>query len=294
MSLRSYARVTLAQCGILLAIVPILPGQEASSTTWRLKGGGLTVAADTIVYQRKKSEPIAVPTKAITTVCYDTTAHARGPSTWDATKAMGSGGGQGLILAPLVLPFVAGVHASKSKRHFITLRWTQPQPGDDSKYKLTLEAEKGNFAALLKEFQRLTGKPWTDANQRRNEIYARIGNQWKSAGKEKHTPYLAIKETSRIGNSVLDSYFYHTALRAGPSGEGDLFLFAGVKKEMQLMAVVHVSIKDEKNSDSDGVPIYESHADPIPRVAVIKMPNHTLTITASQPYEYDPACPSFP
>jgi hypothetical protein len=262
-----------------------------------LKGDRLTVASDTILYQRKKLEPVTVPTKAITTVCYDTTAHARGPSTWDAAEAMWlQDKGEGLIFAPLVLPFVAGVHVSKSRQHFITLSWTQPQPGDNSKHQLTLEAEKGNFAGLLKEFQRLTGKPWTDASQHRKDIYAHLGNGWKSAGKEKHTPYLAIRERSRIGNSVLDSYFYHTALRAGPSNEGDLFLFAGLKKEMQLMAVVHVSIRDEKNSDrgSDAVPIYESHADPISKVAVVKMPNQTLTITAVQPYEYNPDCQSLP
>jgi hypothetical protein len=293
-SLRSYTRVKLAQYALLLAIIPNLLGQEASPTTWGLKGGRLTVASDTIVYERKNSSPVAVPTKAITRVCYDTTAHARGPSTWDATMAMGSGNGEGLIFAPLVLPVVAGVHATKSTRHFISLRWTQPQPDDDFKYELTLEAEKGNFAALLKEFQQLTGKPWTDVNKNRSEVYARFSNQWKSASKEKHTPYLRVKETSRIGNSVLEPYFYHTALRAGPSSEGDLFLFAGIKKEMQPMAVVHVSIKAEKNGDSEGVPIYESHADPMPRVAVIKMPNQTLTITASQAYEYDPACPSLP
>ena len=284
----------LSQYGLLFVFVPLLSGQRAP-TAWQLRGARLQVASDTITYETKKSPPlsIAIATQAITSICYDTTAHARGPSAWEATKAMGGTQG-GIILAPLVLPITAGVHASKSVRHVIVLHWGASKPGKDSVQTLIFEAQKENYAALLQEIQRVTGKPWTDVSQKRKDAYAKFGNELKSAEKDKHAPYLVIKERTRVGSSVLDPHSYHAVLRRRTSGEGDLYIVAGTKKERELMAVVRVSIKDEKNSDADAVPVVDSSPDSLPRVIAIKLPAQTLVVSTSQPYEYDPNCPCLP
>jgi hypothetical protein len=198
--------VTSVFCG-LVAVAPILLAQQPSSSTWKLKGAQLSLSPDTVLYEAKDSSPLTVDTKSITNVCYDTAIHARGPSAWEATKSSAINypvpPGDPLtqiLVTPVFLAGIGGaaaVHATKSTRHFIILHWT-PQPPEDasagnSTSGLTLEAEKGNFSALLNEFQRLTGKPWTDARRSRGEVYARNSKQLELAEKEKHPPYLAIK-----------------------------------------------------------------------------------------------------
>jgi hypothetical protein len=308
--LRSCIGFALLQCG-LLVVAPILPAQQVSSSTWQLRNARLKLDSDTVVFEAKKSSAVTVATKSITNVCYDTVAHARGPSAGQAAGQAAESPSpiddihsplDAIVVAPVMLAGIgaaAAVHATKSTRHLIILHWTPPPPADgsvtDSTSELTLEAEKGNFAALLKEFQRLTGKPWTDVSLLRGEIYAHNRNQLELAEKEKHAPYLAIKERSRIGSSILDQYgAYRAVLRASSSGEGDLYVFTAVNKRMQLMAIVHVSIRNEKNPNSYALPVYDSQADPLPNVTEVKMPDQTLTVTSSQPYEYSPDCPSLP
>ena len=305
--MRSCVNVALLQCG-LLAVAPSLLAQQTSSSTWKLKNARLKLDSDTVIYEAKKSSAVTVATKSITNVCYDTVIHARGPSAGQVAESAAANYPpppgdtlSAILVAPIMLAGIGGaaaVHTTKSIGHLITLHWTPPPTADGpvtaSTSELTLEAEKGNFAALLKEFQRLTGKPWTDMSRLRGEIYAHNGNQLKLAEKDKHAPYLAIRARSRIGNSILDQYgAYRAALRASPSGEGDLYVFSAVNKRMQLMAIVHVVIRKEKNPNSDALPVYESQA-PLPNVTEVKMPDQTVTVTSSQPYEYNPDCPSLP
>lgn len=305
--LRSCVNVALLQC-VLLAVAPSLLAQQTSSSTWKLKNARLKVDSDIVIYEAKKSSAVTVATKSITNVCYDTVIHARGPSAGEAAISVANNyppdleNPLGAILAaPFMLAGIGGaaaVHTTKSTRHLIILHWTPPPPADgsvtDSTSELTLEAEKGNFAALLKEFQRLTGKPWTDVSRLRGEIYAHNSHQLKLAEKEKHAPYLAIRVRSRIGNSILDQYGgYRAVLRASPSGEGDLYVFATATKGMVLMAIVHGLIRNEKNPKSVALPVYESQTD-LSNVTEVKMPDQTLTVTSSQPYEYNPDCPSLP
>jgi hypothetical protein len=303
--LRSCINVALLQCG-LLVVAPILPAQQVSSSTWQLKNSRLKLDSDTVVYEAKKSSAVTIATKSIRNVCYDTVIHARGPSAGQVAESTPINDIRSpldaILVAPVMLAGIGGaaaVHATKSTRHLIILHWTPPPPPDgsvtDSTSELTLEAEKGNFAALLKEFQRLTGKPWTDVSRFRDEIYARNSNQLKLAENERHAPYLAIKKMSRIGSSILDQYGgYRAVLRASTSGEGDLYVFSAVNKRMQLMAIVHVVIRNEKNPNSDALPVYDSQADPLPNVTEVKMPDQTVTVTPPQPYDYNPDCPSLP
>jgi hypothetical protein len=305
--LRSCVNVALLQCG-LLAVVPSLLAQQTSSSTWKLKNARLTLDSDTVIYEAKKSSAVTVATKSITNVCYDTITRARGPSAGQvalSTPPIDYPGVHDPLSVILVTPVwlagiggAAAVHSTKSTRHLIVLHWTPPPPVNgsvtDSTSELTLEAEKGNFAPLLSEFQRLTGKPWTDVSRLRAEIYAHNSNQLKLVEKEKRAPYLAIRARSRIGNSILDQYGgYRAVLRAGPSGQGDLYVFAAANKRMELMAIVHVLIRNEKNPTSIALPVYESQA-PLPNVTEVKMPDQTVTVTSSQPYEYNPDCPSLP
>jgi hypothetical protein len=104
--------------------------ESTSPTPWHVKGGLLEVSRESIVFERKKHDPIPIKTVSVTSVCYDTSSHARGPSAWEATKDMGSSDPHGLIFAPLVLPVVAGIHASKATRHLVTVHWRPEQPGE--------------------------------------------------------------------------------------------------------------------------------------------------------------------
>lgn len=118
-------------------------------------------------------------------------------------------------------------------------------------------------------------------------------DELKSAEQEKHAPFLDIKQTSRVGNSLLSAYSYHAVLR-GSAGAGDLFLFAGDKKERRLVAVVQVFVKNENNEGSDAVAVYKMPAATPPQVTEIRLPMHTLTISESQRYDYNPDCPPLP
>ena len=135
-----YIRVTFVFCG-LAAAAPILLSQQAPSSTWNLKGAQLRLSPDTVLYEAKNSSPLAVVTKSITNVCYDTAIHARGPSAWEAAKSIAIDYPAApdepltsILLAPVFLAGIGGtaaVHATKSTRHFIILRWT-PQPPEEA------------------------------------------------------------------------------------------------------------------------------------------------------------------
>ena len=144
---------------------------------------------------------------------------------------------------------------------------------------------------LLDQLQQVTGRNWDNVERGRRRMYDQLGNRWKTARSQKVMFYLAIKETSRVGSAILEPYFYRAALQPRGSGEGDLYLFAGENK--QLVAVVHVLIKDERNDVSDGTPVYKA-TDSVPETTEIRTPTRTLAVAASQLYEFDPECPILP
>lgn len=287
----------LLSCCFLLMLTPGLSAQHPqTSATWRLKRGvQLRVGPDAFIYSEEGNGAlsISIPTGSITSVCYDDSTHARGPSVWEVTEAMGSTS-EGLILAPFVLPAIAGVHASKSRRHFIVLNWTAEQSGETRFSSLTLEAQKSNYAQMLKQIQQVTGKAWTDTAARRREIYSRMDRQWKAAKRDKQAISLELKERTKIGNSVLDPYSYRAALRGNSTSEGNLYIFAGQKRDTRLVAVVHVLTKDEMNPVVDAVAVYLPDAKSPRQASEIRMPDRTLVISAPQPYEYDRECPALP
>lgn len=276
--------------------------QPTNLTTWSVKGGLLKISDESIVFEQKKRDPITIRTISVTSVCYDTAVHSRGPSAWQATKEMGTGDAHGLVFAPLVLPAVVGVHASKSTRHLVTLNWKpeQPEANGPSLPGLTVEAAKNNYLGLLRELQQVTGKPWTDVNQRRNELLSHIAGQRKRAQRGKDGAFdLIVRQRSMVGNSILDSYIYSAVLQNSGTGEAQLYVFEGVKKDLQLAALIHVFVKNEENAVSEITPSYAAMADQgtykgLPVATEIRMPTQTLEITPSQPYDFDLECPVLP
>jgi hypothetical protein len=264
--------------------------QEASETVWKLKGALLKVSSDNLAYEAKNFIPLSIKPQYITAICYDSHTHGRGPSAWEATEAVAGAREAAVVLAPAV-PVVAAIHASKSTQHFLILHWSAPV--EDYGTTLTVEADKGNYEALLRELQQRTGKTWINIPQRRKAIYSRFGDELKSVQKESPEIYLDIKQQSRIGNSLLDADRYEAVLH-GNSAQGNLFLFVGEEKERSIVAIVQVSIRDERNKSVEAVAVYTTPAVTPPQVAEIQLPTRTLTITESQPYDYSPDCPSLP
>lgn len=276
--------------------------ESTSRTPWHVKGGLLEVSRESIVFEQKKQNPIPIKTASVTSVCYDTSAHARGPSVGQATIEMGMGDARSLIFAPFVLPVVAGIHASKVTRHLVTVHWRPEQSGEDVSYPsaLTVEAGKRNYLLLLKELQQVTGKSWTDVSKRRNELLGHISHRQKRVQRGKDGVFdLVVRQRSRVGNSILDPYVYAAALQSNGSGDGNLYLFEGVTKQLKLAALIHVSMKDEKNTVSEIIPSYEVSEDQntdggLPVATGIRMPSRTLEISQPQPYDYDAECPVLP
>ena len=271
-------------------------GQNRVPSEWKIKGGRLSIGPETILLEQKDKAPLSIKTASVTGVCYDRSSHARGPSVGHATQEMGaSSQGQGLILAPIVLPLVAGIHASKSSQHFVTIHWNQKDSNQDlERRQMAFQSGKAEYSSLLQALQGATNKPWVDVATRRKKLLASIGN-WQSLAREKKGALHVHGTVSRMGSSVLDAYYYRAAIKEGPPGDGLLYLFWGDRQRPELAAVVRVSIVKERNSVSESSLVFNNQAsNRLPQVEAIQLPTLTLKVASSQPYEYDPDCAVLP
>ena len=135
------------------------------------------------IYVRYKDQVLReIPDSGVAATGYDYSSHSKGWA-WLAAAVSpnlyNSGGpGTPLILAPILVG--AAVAAPfKTTKHYVRIFWNGAEGPDE----ILMEVGKSDYADVLAELQRVTGKPWHDLPKERERLRAEI-DQTKSAKKQ--------------------------------------------------------------------------------------------------------------
>ncbi|HET9401914.1 MAG TPA: hypothetical protein VFO34_13285 [Candidatus Acidoferrales bacterium] len=312
------ARGALALC-ILTAgyqLVPDVAAQNSSTpdtrTIWPVRDGHLAIDSDSITYYSKRQRAPFIPIKTadVKRVCYDAIPHARGPSAWEATKTslkVGAESGDPLgevfwdvLATPAIAATAATVHSTQARKHFVSLYWEETDEGSlgNGYGGMSVESPKDSYLALLAQLQKITSVGWTDMSDRRFLLYQRYDLNWDHLSKQTRDKFdVYLSRPSRLGSAALTAGSYPSLLKMTSPDEGMLYVFRVFeKKGLAPVALVHVGVSASHRYVLDALADYN----PIPgddifsEVLRIVTATHTLTVSPSQPYDYDRACPVLP
>ncbi len=165
--------------GLLLAACLLLPSEALTQTrsprapAWKLKDSkaSLHIQASDLVVSANSTELRRIPVPSITLILYDTQAYHPVPGMmerwvkWqlDTSESQGDNhtlnGWAAIFGVAAMTPFLP----VKSKRHFVNLSWGLQSAPQSASFQLS----KKDALSLAETLSRLSGKPWQNLHQER-------------------------------------------------------------------------------------------------------------------------------
>lgn len=221
--------------------------QAGSNKKWPVKYAGakveLVITDQSVRFKNGEETVLEIPAASISEVGYDTSSHNRG---WALLKVAGGVigfGGEGVIVAPLLLAPAAILLPFKSTKRFVRILWEDK--GNPSE--LLLEVGKQDYHAVLDELQRLSGKPWVDMPKARKKLVSEI-----KQAKNRSVP-LEIDRNIVLNGAVMKPGRYQTVFLERPGNHGEVYFFSGTHvnpKRISAQAVVNVETSNSETTNS--------------------------------------------
>ncbi len=258
-----------------LVVSPAL-GQDKSEWSAKYMAGArksavsakvtLSVSPQGVLCKKGKNVLLQFPIESVAQVGYDTQAHNKG---WAVLKS-GGGGSSGedatvvYITAAILAPF-------KTTRHFIRILWQQ----DGEPQEALLEVGKGDYRAVLAQFQAVTGKPWQNLPEERKKLRMEL-----EEAKVRKSP-IQLDRAVLVNEVELKPGFYQIVLLNRAEDRGEVYFFKGPDVDTDRIAAQ--AVVNLKATEDQSLPEAVSFAtlEGVETISSIRLPEKTLSFIAS-------------
>jgi hypothetical protein len=218
-----------------------------SNKKWPVKHDGanleLVITDQTARIKQGEVTVLEIPAVSISEVGYDTSSHNPG---WELLKDAGGlagSGGEGGIVASILLAPAAILLPFKSTKHVVRILWE-----DKGNHSMTyLAVRRQDCHAVLDELQRLSGKPWVDLPKARKKLVGEI-----KQAKGRSVP-LEIDRNIVLNGVEMKPGRYQAVFLERPGNHGEVYFFRGTDvnpERIYTHAVVNVETLNSETTNS--------------------------------------------
>jgi hypothetical protein len=227
----------------------------------------LSVSPQGVLCKKGKDVVLQVPIESVAQVGYDTQAHNKG---WAVLRS-GSGGSSGeaatvvFITAAILAPF-------KTTRHFIRILWQQ----DGEPQEALLEVGKGDYSAVLAQFQAVTGKPWQNLPEARQQLRMEL-----EEAKGQKSP-IQIDRAALVNEVELKPGPYQVVVLTRAEDRGEVYFFKGQDVDTGRIAAQAVVILKATEDPSLPVAVGYATQEGVETISSLRLPEKTLSFIAGR------------
>jgi hypothetical protein len=255
---------------------------EVASTVAKVS---LEVSNEAISVKLENGVPLEIPPSQVAATGYDNSSHSKGWAWLGPAESPELSYGEGSVL--IIVPLLVGAAISapfKTTEHYVRVFWNGAEGPDE----ILLELGKNDYADVLAQLQRVTGKPWHDLPKEREELRHEL-EQAKSDKKS-----VNLDRPVFVNGAELKSGEYQLLLLERTANAGEVYFFRGASvKVNEIAAQAVVEIDKENHSTGPVAPDYGSEAG-VATITALAMPEETLRFTsAPRPAKVEHAARSF-
>jgi hypothetical protein len=229
----------------------------------------LSVSPQGVLCKKGKNVVLQVPIESVAQVGYDTQAHNKG---WAVLKS-GSGGSSGeaatvvFITAAILAPF-------KTTRHFIRILWQQ----DGEPQEALLEVGKGDYSAVLAQFQAVTGKPWQNLPEARQKLRMELE---EAKGRKL---LIQVDRAAVVNEAELKPGPYQIVFLNRAEDRGEVYFFKGQDQDVDTGRIAAQAVVNVKATEDPSLPVAVGYAtqEGVETISSIRLPEKTLSFIADR------------
>ncbi|MCI0403983.1 MAG: hypothetical protein L0212_10740, partial [Acidobacteria bacterium] len=172
----------------------------------------VTVGTEKIVIDKDRQHLLDIAPASVIEVSYDTKVRRRLA--------------ESAAIAALSLGAAAVFAALKTKKHFVNILWED----SGAKKEVVLKVGKGEYASLLAELQRVTGKEWRNLEMEAKQAEEELNLE------KKNKVGVQLDRSVQVGDKTLAAGLYQVVLLSRPENKGELYFFAGKEVNTKKIA----------------------------------------------------------
>jgi len=212
----------------------------------------IIVGTEKITLERNRQQVLGIAPASVMEVSYDTKVRRRLA--------------ESAAVAALSLGAAAVFAALKTKKHFVNIVWDD---GGTQK-EIVLKVGKGEYASLLAELERVTGKKYRNLEMEAKQAQEELNLE------KKNKVGVQLDRGVQVGDKTLAAGLYQVVLLGRPENKGELYFFAGKDvNTKKIAAAAWVEVVTESNEVSGAQASYKEEGGAT-KLAEIRTPSKTL------------------
>ena len=242
----------------------------------------LEVSDEAISVKLKNDVLLEIPPSQVAATGYDDSSYSKGWAWLDAAESpdlvshnpglnpVGNDLLTGVVVAPLLIGAAAASHF-KTTEHYVRVLWKGAEGTDE----ILLEVGKNDYADVLAQLQRVTGKPWHDLPKEREKLKNEL-DQAKSAKES-----VDLDRAVFVNGAELQSGTYQLVLLERAANMGEVYFFRGAAVKIdEIAGQAVVEIDKQIRSTGAVAPAYGT-ATGVATITALAMPEETLRLTSA-------------